>query len=368
MNVEVSAGTLVIILDTQAIEEQVFQVTSGLLYELREEAKRRTIAIALTDVQVAEIRVHVAAQRDQVKSVAKKLSAEAGKWIVRKDGDGPAHGGVPLPRLLQHGQLRKALTELATTADRIAQEVEDFLGSPTVIIPTGHVTAARLTPQYFAARPPFGPGRKKYEFPDAISIEAIKDFAASAPNLLFAAVSGDNDWVRAFAEIPSVLLLPNVAAALQHVRGFDDIGARLQRLIVGHQTALNIELSERFPEVAFSIANSWGGDVEDVEVSSSDVVHLDILQSHTNRATARFEATIVFDAVAVYPDDDYSEWHHSYVRAHIRAQSVTVIGIAELSLSTDWSVVENSSATIAGPLSVHLNDVSHFTRVTPYTD
>jgi hypothetical protein len=203
---DVAVPQPIVVLDTQPIEQAIFQFDRGALHELRNEAKRLGLQLALTNIQLQEIRAHVTEQVWQVKKLVKVLEAGAGSKSVRNNTDVSKDGGVPLPSLLKHHLLKPALAELDRAADSVMANFEEFVNSQTLrIIDSGHIVASRILPKYFANEPPFGAGRKKSEFPDAFSIEAIRDLAATLSGTQIVVVSNDGDWIRAFEDIDCAL-------------------------------------------------------------------------------------------------------------------------------------------------------------------
>src|SRR5882724_8513311 len=84
----------VIVLDTQAAEQHVFQFDIGAIQELTNEATRLGVQLAMTDIQQQEIQAHIIEQARQIKSLAKALRAGAGKRSIRGNADTSKDGGV----------------------------------------------------------------------------------------------------------------------------------------------------------------------------------------------------------------------------------------------------------------------------------
>lgn len=338
---DVEAPLLLVVLDTEPIEHAVFQFDSGALLELRNEATRLGLQLAITDIQFQEIQAHVTEQVRQVKKLAKALEAGAGSKSVRKDTDVSKNGGVPLPRLLKHHLVKPALAELDRSADRMMASFEEFFNSKTIrIIDSGNVAASRILPKYFASEPPFGAGRKKDEFPDAFSIEAIRDLAATLSGTQMVVVSGDNDWLEALEGDPSIVLCHTIAEALQHIRKLDDIGTSVAGLLVGKQTRLNEIIEEEFPELGFSLAGDWSGDVDDVEVNGSEIRSIAVTSFRDCKATIEFEVDIHFHAAASYPDDNWTEWYPTFMKADIDKHEI-LVGTAIIVLDKGLSEIED---------------------------
>ncbi|MEJ7602008.1 MAG: PIN domain-containing protein [Kofleriaceae bacterium] len=298
------------ILDTEPIEGVNFEFENNDLAELLIEAGYGTLRVAITDIQVGELRAHVNEQVKEVKSVAKALVAGAGKKRVTSHSASKETDGVPLPRLLANGAIRQTLAQVGQAADRVKVSLEEFLKEEFLdVIKTDDINASRIVPNYFAGRPPFGPGRKKDEFPDAIAIEAIKDFAAAAsPDLEIHVISGDGDWFNSLHGRSDLTFHSRVADALQYIRKLENVADALEALLVKKETHLNELISDEFPGLEFSLEDDWNADVADVEVLASNITDVTVIASVNRRATVNFRYEVHFTADVTYTDHEFSVW------------------------------------------------------------
>lgn len=77
---------------------------------------------------------------------------------------------------------------------------------------------------YFAARPPFAlTGNKKYEFPDAFVIEAVKQYIEEHSNDVILIISDDNDWKDAFENWDRVILCNSIIESVKLINGIESI-------------------------------------------------------------------------------------------------------------------------------------------------
>lgn len=356
---------MIIVLDTEPFDAAVYQVASGKLKELREEASKRKASIAITEVQLHEIRAHVASDLEQTRKVLKALVAQAGKRSMRKAASDASDRGVELPRLLKHAALRAAFDAAAVAAEKAQQTCDAFLSQITVI-DCGRVTASRLLPNYFGGNAPFSTGRKKDEFPDAIAIEALKDFVAENSGCQVIVISDDHDWQRALAPLGTVQLYRSSGEALQHLRALDRLADMIKSTQRADESRLRELVAEQFPELAFSVDEEWSADVENVDVNSIEVDTLDVTSLQGHVATIEFEVTVAFGCTTRSPDD--TEWQPSYQIAHIQT-TTTVGGSAIVTLSDDDTEVDDiENVSLEDPIAVSLDDASRFETKRPYTD
>jgi hypothetical protein len=138
------------------------------------------------------------------------------------------------------------------------------------------------------------------------------------------------------------VLCHTIAEALQHVhvRKLDDIGTLVANLLVGQQTHLNEAIEEGFRELSFSLAGDWSGDVDDVAVDDSEIQSIAVTSFRDRSAAIEFEVDIHFHAEASYPDDDWTEWYPTYMRADIDKHEI-LVGTAIVILNKDLSEIED---------------------------
>lgn len=358
---------MIIVLDTEPFDAALYQVDSGKLKQLRDEASRRKALIAVTEVQIHEIKAHVARDVAQTKKVVTGLLAHAGKHSIRKATSDQSDSGIPLPRLLGHAAIRRALENVSVAADEARAACDAFLSQITTIA-CGNVTASRLLTNYFDGKAPFSPGRKKDEFPDAIAIEALKDFVVANKYNQVIVISGDPDWQRALGSVDAVTIYPGIAEALQALRALDGVAEMIKATQRADHSRLRELVEEDFPNLDFSLDEEWGADVENIEVELVEVSTLDVTSLQNHVATVEFEVLVKFSCTAQSPDDEYTHWQPSYQIAHIEAKT-PVAGSARVSLSEDDSAVEEvEDLSLEGPIRVSLDDASRIETKRSYAD
>ncbi len=67
-------------------------------------------------------------------------------------------------------------------------------------VPLASIDLPSVVASYFDAKPPFGKGRKRNEFPDAFAVASMVNFAADNPGRPVYVVSGDNGMLDAFSK------------------------------------------------------------------------------------------------------------------------------------------------------------------------
>ncbi|MBL8624425.1 MAG: DUF4935 domain-containing protein [Myxococcales bacterium] len=300
---------LVVVLDTTVAESARFNFDSGSLGELQTEAQEGSLKIALTEVQAGEMRAHVKEQSDAIRSVAKALRAGAGKKRIASAGGGE-NDGVGIPRLVGHPAVSTALDAVVEAAKAVEAALESFLAKPYVItIPCGHVQASRLLPAYFGGHSPFGAGRKKDEFPDAISIEAIRDFLLDqGDDVELHVVSEDNDWHGALSKGAHLTVHRSVADVLQYLRNLDQVAELVGVRLRDDPDLLGRVVAKEFPQQGFSLEEDWDASFEAMAVTALMFNDVTVVSLANRRATIQFHASVTFEAVVDFTDYGSSAW------------------------------------------------------------
>ena len=108
-------------------------------------------------------------------------------------------------------QISGSQTAKEASTERWAKYIKDT--GCEVLVDTDLVNIATVYDGYFAGEPPFGSGRKKDEFPDALALNALEQIATKRGKGILI-VSQDGDW-RAFCEKSTRLyIVPEIERAL----------------------------------------------------------------------------------------------------------------------------------------------------------
>lgn len=181
--------------DTQTVMSNSFDFEGGLLAQLGQFSGTQ-FQIVVTNVVASEIAKHL---REKIKTTRDELRRSyknARLYGLEVAGDPIAQSETFDARELAKQRLVDYLVQIGAT-----------------IISTDDVPVRRLLQMYFAAQPPFASGKKKNEFPDAISLIALEDWAkANSTRIL--AISDDADWKAFGDQSDHIDVEPDLAKAL----------------------------------------------------------------------------------------------------------------------------------------------------------
>ena len=189
-----------ITVDTSIFDQKGLRLNPGALQALSR-LKDRPFDFVLSDTVAKEVLSHLQKAADDALRAAKKAIGQALFAFDTKDPD--------------RDDLLKLVTGGRGPAETAKQRWEGFIHHTgcEVLNDAATVETATLFEGYFASDPPFGSGRKKNEFPDALALHALERTAARRGSGILVA-SKDGDW-RAFCERSRWLyLVPEIEAAL----------------------------------------------------------------------------------------------------------------------------------------------------------
>lgn len=173
-----------ITIDTQTVYANNRQLDRGNVAQLQQ-YKDGPIQFVLSEIVLREL----------IKLFEEKAKASY-EALTKAIKDGSVNGQLTVDQM---ERLELVLDAMASPSDHAKTQLKDFIAKTNA-----HIVAAESAPMkplldaYFGGHPPFSNKGKKKEFPDAISLLAIENWAKSE-NKKVLAVSNDGDW-KSFAE------------------------------------------------------------------------------------------------------------------------------------------------------------------------
>lgn len=171
------------------------------------------------------------------------------------------------------------------------------------------VDVAVLMDLYNRQAPPFGAGKKRKEFPDAVAFLAVAKFAEGSAQYV-AVVSCDGDMRAACKEHRRLVHFDSLAAYVNSLLAGDERRALAEALLPEVTDQLDEQVREAFADLTFVI-DVPRAEVTGVEVQSLEVDHLDVVGLGEGDFIVNFEATLEFVAEyrrALYPKyGDYTQ-------------------------------------------------------------
>ena len=229
-------------IDTNIFRQASWNLEGGILSKLSQ-FKTGSVQFVLSEVVLREVHKYL---KDEA-SRARKLIEDVKRSPVKS-------GVLPLDIMdrINH------LFEIAVSPEDAARNrLQTFIDNTGLtIVPTDNVDTQELVKRYFLPSPPFKPsGAKKSEFPDAIALLSLENWAKLKEKKILA-ISRDSDWSDFAEQSPWIDVNSDVAGALQELQEH----AQETRQIVADLLleASNSHCHGLFREISDGIANAVG--------------------------------------------------------------------------------------------------------------
>lgn len=247
----------------------------------------------VTDITYREVIAHIE------EDVAKACQASA-----RLQRDARILRNLPHP---PYAGLFEKIDPDATTAELILQFKAFLKNTSTETLSTSGVSIESVFDKYFLRKPPFGEGKKKDEFPDAFTLQALVHWC-EANNELMYVVSVDGDMPKHCADSKSLLHLQKLAEFINVVEFHDEVLApSVDTMLEANAAAIEDAITEEFENQGFWIEDQ-DGDVNSVEVKHIELLDRLILEIDQNFAVVQVESSITFEADITYDDLDTASY------------------------------------------------------------
>ena len=275
------------------LSTRIFAVSSTAFRSLFSLCRINKAFLKLTDITVRELDDHLASE---LTDALKARDGGMAKLKILRNLDWPSLSNIFTP--LEHSNLYSHLhTKLHAELKNAKAE----------ILPAMNINAGIIFQKYFDREPPFGPAKKKAEFPDAFVVSALETWCTTKKQSMYV-VSTDPDMQSACGNGGPLLHLKSVAEFVDLVlyEEDDEKAEFLAQLFVDNPMPI-VEAIKRQFEDRYVYLDDEDGDgeacVNDVELGSASVVSLD-----DNEAVLELDVEISFTASVSYRDPNM-EWH-----------------------------------------------------------
>jgi hypothetical protein len=275
-----------VFLDTEVFDGHQYDFNTPDFKTLIAHVSKGIMRVYMTDVTKREIERHIHQKASEIFAQLERL---------RK---------FPIVRNLKHHPFDSLAIAIT------AQEVEEELLSQfhsfcdaiklQVLLVEG-IDIVGVINDYFEQKSPFGTGKKKAEFPDAIAAYALKKWCMENSQEMYV-VTGDPDWKGVCGPSTPLVYKEKLAEVLTEVLDLKTAEA----IFIGFQErSEEIEelVKQEFLELGFSTYNV-DGEVEDVRVLSIGFIEVYIIDAKDGNALLEVQCEITFEADVTY--ENYS--------------------------------------------------------------
>lgn len=318
---EIKPPPRLVTLDTQVFDSYNFNYKSKVLQTLIELVQEEKIRLLLTSVTLYEIKAHITEGVELTSKAIDQAVNDLNKKRFKPQGDTKRVRISANSDLLY--EFKKSVQALAPNFDQINQELlgqlEDFLQKTDFeIIEVDQVSVVEIFENYFSGSPPFGEGKKKYEFPDAFALLALQKEAESRNRIIYV-VSGDSDWEKFCFSSDDLSLIGKLDELLETIireTDSDEVDVCYE-LYSDKEDEIKRYIEDNFSNLDFSIDLSgtslieWGSEEIEIEVSSvnltdSSLVYIDDSDADHPSVVFELEAEVSYDAKVSYESLEYA--------------------------------------------------------------
>lgn len=175
---------------------------------------------------------------------------------------------------------------------------------------------------YFNKRPPFGEGKKKYEFPDAFVIAGLHYWCKKHIDRKIYVVSADEGMRNACESYSSLHAIETIDELTDLVSShFDKIHPIVHSLLSRYESEIKCHIRDEFARINF-VLDEWDGEIKHVSVNSVKINNIFILGIGESGGLADVRSRVYFSVDLLLPPDldgeiyDYSDWDEERIERH----------------------------------------------------
>jgi hypothetical protein len=267
------------------------------------------VKLKITDITLREIERQI---KEKLDEATKSLNAKGGKSGVLRNFDA-------------YNELMEKFA--AHNVDALASELwrrvnEQLTEANVEIINASGIPAGPVFDAYFAQLPPFAPGQKSKEFPDAFAIAALKGWCDENGEDLHV-ITTDATFKAACKAADGLYPLESLAAfvdlALREDEYVELAVEHLKENLEPIRRAVKTAIEDQY---AYLTDEDGDGEITVDEMDSLDIE--DVVKSDGNKMVLKCLANVSITADVTYDDPDMTYWDSedkvAHVAGHIREQ------------------------------------------------
>ncbi|MUI54401.1 PIN domain-containing protein [Aliivibrio fischeri] len=315
-----------VFVDTSAYEQKNYQFGEHALGRLQELVEGEKITLLITDVTKSEIQSHLKKLSQDAAAKLKKIQKEA--MFLRNTPDLPCYG-------IFTKQSSDSIYEIVN--DKFLELIE---GDCVEEISIGTVDPKIVFANYFDKKAPFSNDAKKYEFPDAFALEAIRNIADARQQKIYI-ISSDSDMKSYADSFENLIYLSSIDEIIDSVIRHDVDLAEPAKFADSNFITLQDEILERVQsylegsEFYSDVIDNWEDEIVEVNITEIEIEHKSLLDVTTDEA--KYEVVFKCNLTVEYSIADYdrSPWdsedkayafvlQNSIIKEHVEKYSAYV--------------------------------------------
>ena len=283
-----------VFVDTSVYRHRKFSMDGRVFSALLELVRDGHARLLTTTITNAECRKRIREAVDIAVAKHKKYLAQA--WALKRFAE-----FAPIFAKLEPNQL----------AARLEGEVDRYMSDAAgEVIDIGKASIEDVVRQYLDGSPPFGPKDKKHEFPDAIVLSALLNWARTTGERVYV-ISRDEKFRQACREADGLYPLADVSDFLSIIAGHQRVAAaRITRAFSDRRDEVASLISEAFGDLRFYLDSDFAEG--DAELNQVDAVRIEgeavTFEIGDNQATVEVTSEVTFSAGVSYDDPGTGVW------------------------------------------------------------
>ncbi|WP_226644404.1 PIN domain-containing protein [Microbulbifer variabilis] len=279
-----------IFIDTQAFQKHNFKFECPELSHIRELGKDKQINIYISEVIKEEVTGKIKAKISKARDTHKELMREL-NFLDES-----------LPEIFKNSQNLLCSEDIEKIA--IARWERYISESNIQILDPNSICNRELIDLYFKGEKSFNPGKKKHEFPDAISLLSLKNILDQKKQKAYV-ISEDNDLKGYCNSNTTCLSLDQISAFLNIYNKDKKSTSHVEHLLALHENRIIETIKEAFEYCGFEYEGNYHDNhVEDVSVTNIEIQEMDIIKIGDGFAEISIEAEIACTAEISGPNHD----------------------------------------------------------------
>jgi len=278
-----------VFIDTSIFYNNGFSVDRTMFNTLRSLCDAKKINMLSTDITQDEIKANIEESIKELKTEFKRIASK-NRIIETIGGDG----------------YREFIDSksIQSISNDIKGKIDNFLNyCNTTIIKASEQSAQKVLIDYFTKQPPFGEGKKKYEFPDAFILNALKDWCFKN-KIKIIAISADKDFEKFCKNESQFQYFPSLYEFVDYVlMDQDNVVAVIHDIIKQNDKIIQKEIESEIENLGVYLGDAEGevifNDIMNFSILESSVVHL---EGNTANIVCQVDTTLSFDANYWDPD------------------------------------------------------------------
>lgn len=282
-----------IFIDTQAFRQQHFKFGNRVLSRLRELGSAGLINIIISDVVRREVSSQISKKVSEAISLKDKLLNELS--FLEND----------IPKQLAESLKSSTIEDLKNIGD---MRWKDYIKDANItVLDSNDICNEELLSLYFEGTFPFSAGKKRDEFPDAISLLSLKAWVENENEKVYV-VSRDSD-LKGFCDDDNYINITELTEFLDIYNWAEErLTSIIDQCISSDTELVTDSIKEAFLRHEFECSGNWEAEVDDVEVQSIDIIDIEIIEVEEERAIINVKTGIDYTAHISGPDYDNAIW------------------------------------------------------------